>query len=93
MIYRAAQRILLCSVLLGVPAMGQQSPPAANTPQVLDVQGGKIRVVTVANGLKHPWSLAFLPDGRTLLVTEQNGRLRIFRDRVLDPTPVWTSPT
>lgn len=62
-------------------------------PQVLDVQGGKIRVVAVASGLVHPWGLAFLPDGRTLLVTEKNGRLRMIRNGALDPDPVWTSPT
>src|SRR5690606_16988384 len=34
------------------------------------------RVVPVASGLEHPWSLAFLPDGR-MLVTERPGRLRV----------------
>jgi glucose/arabinose dehydrogenase len=37
---------------------------------------GKLAVETVAGGLVHPWSLAFLPDGR-MLVTERPGRMRI----------------
>jgi aldose sugar dehydrogenase len=52
----------------------------------------RIRVVTVATGLVHPWSIAFLPDGRTMLVAEQAGRLRIIRDGVLDPQPIWEAP-
>ena len=37
---------------------------------------GQLEVQTVARGLAHPWSLAFLPDGR-MLVTERPGRMRI----------------
>jgi glucose/arabinose dehydrogenase len=70
----------------------QQAQSIANGPQILDVQGGKIRVVPVATGLFHPWSLAF-PDARTILVTERNGKLRMIRDGALLPEPVWTSPT
>ncbi len=71
----------------------QQAPPSiANGPQILDIQGGKIRVVPVATGLFHPWSIAF-PDARTILVTERNGKLRMIRDGALLPEPVWTSPT
>jgi glucose/arabinose dehydrogenase len=66
------------------------APPVL--PQVINVQGGKIRVVQVAGGLVHPWSIAFLPDGG-VLVAEKPGRLRIVRDGVLAPEPVWTSPT
>ncbi|HET6160786.1 MAG TPA: PQQ-dependent sugar dehydrogenase [Dongiaceae bacterium] len=39
-------------------------------------QAGPISVATVAEGLEHPWGLAFLPDGR-MLVTERPGRLRL----------------
>src|SRR5437764_15387234 len=86
---------LLLLVLLHLPApstRAQQAQPTVNGPQVLDVQGGKIRVVPVASGLFHPWSLAFI-DARTILVTERNGHLRMIRDGVLTPEPVWTSPT
>jgi len=79
--------------LLALPVCAQQAAPARDTsPQILDVQGGKIRVVTVANGLFHPWGIAFA-DANTVLVTEKNGALRLIRNGVLEPKPVWTSPT
>jgi hypothetical protein len=37
-----------------VPGHAQQTPSIANGPQILDVQGGKIRVVPVAAGFYHP---------------------------------------
>ncbi len=37
---------------------------------------GAVAVETFADGLEHPWGMAFLPDGR-LLVTERPGRLRL----------------
>jgi len=47
-----------------------------DAPQVAPSGETKVAVTTVAGGLEHPWSLAFLPDGR-MLVTERPGRLRI----------------
>ncbi len=46
------------------------------------------RVVSVAEGLEHPWSIAFLPGG-DMLITERPGRLRIVRHGtlLLDPVP------
>jgi glucose/arabinose dehydrogenase len=83
---------LTLSLLLHPSASRAQQAPTINSPQVLDAKDGKIRVVPIATGLFHPWSLAFA-DARTLLVTERNGRLRIIRDGMLLPEPAWTSPT
>ena len=44
-------------------------------------------VTVVADGLEHPWSLAFLPDG-DILVSEREGRLRVIRDGRLLPGAV-----
>jgi glucose/arabinose dehydrogenase len=47
-----------------------------------------VRINVLTRGLEHPWSLAFLPDGR-MLVTERAGRLRIVAaDGTLAPDPV-----
>jgi glucose/arabinose dehydrogenase len=45
------------------------------------------RVVTVADGLIQPWSIAFLPGGDAL-ITERPGRLRILRQGKLVAQPV-----
>ncbi len=51
-----------------------------------------VKVTVVTAGLEHPWSLAFLPDGR-MLVTERRGRLRLVAaDGTLDPQPVTGLP-
>jgi len=38
------------------------------------------KAVTITGGLMHPWAAAWLPDGKTLLVTEREGWLRVVRD-------------
>ncbi|CAI8950367.1 PQQ-dependent sugar dehydrogenase [Pseudomonas soli] len=40
-------------------------------------EAGPLTVSTVADGLRNPWALAFLPGGKDMLVTERPGNLRI----------------
>jgi aldose sugar dehydrogenase len=49
------------------------------------------RVVTVAEGFVHPWSIAFLPNG-DMLVTERPGRVRVVRNGQLVAEPVAGVP-
>ena len=67
---------------------------SAPAPTPVSAQSGVVRslehdyrVVTVADGLIRPWSMAWLPNG-DMLVTEKPGRLRIVRDGNLLPDPV-----
>ncbi|MGD9387668.1 MAG: PQQ-dependent sugar dehydrogenase, partial [Gammaproteobacteria bacterium] len=74
-----ASRLLSCIVLA---LAGIVSAAAAES---------AYRIETVAAGLEHPWSIAFLPDGRQL-VTERAGRLRIIENGELLPEPVQGVP-
>jgi glucose/arabinose dehydrogenase len=47
---------------------------------------------TLAEGLEHPWAVAFLPGG-SMLVTERPGRLRLIENGALRAEPVPGVPT
>ncbi len=66
----AAASIAVALSLLAAPSSSAQDS------QRYPSEAGAFRLVEVARGLEHPWSIAFLPDGR-MLVTERPGRLRI----------------
>jgi aldose sugar dehydrogenase len=65
--------VLLACFLAGSPLQTQAQAPRSPTPESMK---GALGVQTIAKGLEHPWSLAFLPDKR-MLVTERPGRLRL----------------
>src|SRR5690606_13840608 len=79
----------LAAAVLPAGAARAQSADAA--PAVHRSQHHEFRVVTVADGLQHPWSIAFLPGG-DMLVTERPGRLRVVRNGVLQPEPIEGVP-
>jgi glucose/arabinose dehydrogenase len=61
--------------ILGLVAAALTTAAPAGA-QTFPSSAGPLAVTTFARGLVHPWSLAFLPDGR-MLVTERPGRMRI----------------
>jgi aldose sugar dehydrogenase len=77
--------VFMAGVSLAPEAHGQ---PQGKAPKARPTQ---VKVTTMADGLSHPWSLAFLPNG-DMLVTERGGKLRLLRDGRLDPTPVAGVP-
>jgi len=81
----------LCwAAVLALSSMG--NPATAAESKTLQSEKHAFRIVTLVQGLQHPWSLAFLPDGR-MLVTERPGRLRVVsREFKLDPKPVEGAP-
>ncbi len=46
-------------------------------PQEYPSEAGTVRVKEIITGLENPWGLAFLPDGKRMLVTERPGHLRL----------------
>ena len=83
---------LVVATLAGACAPSDQAAPAEQTDaSVMRSSLHDYRVVTVAEGLVNPWSMAFLPNG-DMLITERPGRLRIVRDGSLLPAPVGGLP-
>ena len=77
---------LLALLVHFVPAL------AAAKSEIVRTEEHSFKVVTLTEGLDHPWSLAFLPDGR-MLVTERPGRLRVVGpDGKLDPRAIEGLP-
>ena len=80
------------SAILAIAMCIVAGPAAAAESKTLQSEKHAFRIVTLVQGLQHPWSLAFLPDGR-MLVTERAGRLRIVsKEFTLDPKPVDGAP-
>jgi glucose/arabinose dehydrogenase len=83
----AAGFVAAATLMVSTSTLAQPPGPA----------GEQFKVVTVAEGLKNPWSMAWLPNG-DMLVTERGtgdypGSLRIIRNGKLLPTPVPGVPT
>lgn len=76
---------LLIASMATVAVASDQLVPPPPAPAPLVKNGYK--VVEIARGLNHPWSMAFLPDG-SMLVTERVGRLRLIQGGKLLAQPI-----
>jgi aldose sugar dehydrogenase len=78
-----AAALSLAVVLMGCSPDGLPAQPSMDRHEY--------RVVTVVEGLEHPWGVAFLPGG-DMLVTERPGRLRLIREGRLVAQPIGGVP-
>ena len=88
-IFIVAAAAISASAVAGVTSESLRSVPPP--PQPAKVIKSGYKVVEIAKGLNHPWSMAFLPDG-SMLVTERIGRLRLIKNGVLQPEPIGGVP-
>jgi aldose sugar dehydrogenase len=98
---RSAQQLwcrlsgILCAGFLGacnhILANSVSSTPDFKPLSMASATPSKFKQTIVVEGLKRPWSMAWLPDG-TMLVTEKAGRLRLIRQGKLLPTPIAGVP-
>lgn len=72
---------LVPSVLLASALFALVTPSLAQT---VETSAGPLTATVLAEGLDHPWGLAFLDGGR-FLVTERSGALRVVDNGVLGP--------
>jgi len=77
----------LIAAMAPLVALLAATAPHVGAQDIERSQRHDFKIVTVADGLVSPWSMAFLPGG-DILVTERGGRLRIVRGGTLLPTPV-----
>ena len=83
--------MIRASLALAAAVAMSAANPACSRSAPAATEGDGFRVVTVVEGLDHPWSIAFLPGG-DMLVTERPGRLRIVRNGALLADPVAGVP-
>ncbi|MFZ3286114.1 MAG: PQQ-dependent sugar dehydrogenase [Telluria sp.] len=85
---RHDQRKILLGLVLGLsalPALAELEPTGAPPP----AKGW--RAETVAEGIREPWGMAWLPDGR-LLITSKRGTLHVLNGKRFDAIPLEGLP-
>jgi glucose/arabinose dehydrogenase len=78
--------------VIGVSQAAFSRPLGGNEVEITAAEKG-YAVETVCEGLEVPWSIAFLPGGKSdMLITERPGRVRLYADGKLNPVAVYEVP-
>ena len=91
---RSYGAVAFASAALVILSLSACATIESDLPQVDWSDGQPItgaRLETVIDGLDHPWSVAWLPDGG-LLITERDGHLLYFSDASSEPIEVAGAP-
>jgi aldose sugar dehydrogenase len=90
--------VTLLVLACGHPPPGRGAGEVETTAGTTNEQGQatakdrvSFRVETVVGHLQVPWSIVWVPDGR-MIFTERVGRVRIYENGKLRPTPLFTVP-
>jgi aldose sugar dehydrogenase len=87
-----AVTVLCLSSSAGCSAQVDEVPAQVLSSSNAEAETVEHRVVTVVEGLEHPWGMAFLPGGEGVLVTERPGRMRLVREGRLVAEPIGGLP-
>ena len=82
--------VSLAFLLSACGSGAQQQGPAQASPQP-ESREDLVRVETVASGLRNPWGIAIMPDGR-MIVTERPGTVRIVSKDGQVSAPLFGAP-
>ena len=82
----------LLSALCASAMLTATLPVLAASAQEMKSEQGTLEVTSIAKGLEHPWSVAFLPDRQGMLVTERPGNLRLVSPQGKVSSPISGVP-
>ena len=91
MTYPAPQLRVFVLMFIGLAAFLAEPPVQAQTALTMQTERHAVRATRLVEGLDHPWSMAWLPDGR-ILVTERRGTLRMVQGGKLLAAPIAGLP-
>lgn len=90
---KAFSRTTFPVLLLVLPCCGQGADTSSQVePTPPPPEAGGWTAVTAAEGIRHPWGLAWLPDGRALITSRDDGTVHMFTGEGVEDVPTEGLP-